>query len=250
MSTKINHVDLKNMKADEHMGFHVENDALIVECGAAKINLAAEYPPYKTALDEEDEALKKIPKSDYTRLIKEADHERDGIFGGMVLANKANAKHYTPEIKAAATRIQILLDTFGNLSKKPLNEQTNAIHNILQELRGKYAGDVTTTGIGGWADELERTNNKVILLVKERADETVEKTTIALKDARVKLDAAYKVIVERINALVVVEGDANYERYVKGLNEIIHRYMQAVKTRAGRNAKKREGAEAESEPKD
>jgi aminopeptidase N len=67
----------------------------------------------------------------------------------------------------------------GNIAIKSLNEQTSATYNILQDLEsGKYAPDV----------------------------------------ARVHLDEAYYSIVERVNALAVVEGSADYEPFIRKMN--------------------------------
>ena len=240
---KINTIKLLSLRNDEHFQFNSEHIALINECGANALNIAALFDDYYAHFQEEDAALKKVEKSDYTRLIKDADHIRDGIYSGIVLVNHGNSKHYEPNVKAAATRVKILFDTYGNLSKKPINEQTAAITNIIQDLRGKYAEDVDATGIGGWVDELERTNNIVAKLVKERADETASKVTIVLKEARADVDTAYRAIVERVGAAVIIEGQEKYETYINKLNEIIHRYMQAIKVREGRAKKKHGGDE-------
>jgi hypothetical protein len=62
-------------------------------------------------------------------------------------------------------------------------------------------------------------------LVKERFDETAARTTdIVMKQARAQLDEVYKTIVERINALAVVEGVATYEAFIKTLNAVIAKY--------------------------
>jgi len=239
MSNKIQHIKVTNMRNAEHVQFNAEHIALLDECDPQPLNIKALYDEYVARYNDEDEAYKKIEKSDFTHRIWEADHERDNVFGGLVLANKSNAKHFVQEIRDAAIRIQLPLDSFGNVSKEALNEQTADIVNLLQDLRGTYAADVQTTGIQIWVDELERTNNAVVALVKERDDEAVEKTTMPMKKARAAVDAAYHAVCNRVNALVEVEGPDNYATYIAKLNTIIHRYMQTIKVREGRNAKKR-----------
>jgi len=110
------------------------------------------------------------------------------------------------------------------------------IYNILQELKGKYASDVTAVGIGGWVSELEVRNNAFAELMRERFGETADRVDIVLRDARAELDAAYLAIRERINALVVVEGEAVYENFVRNFNAVIAKYALLVKprSRAGR----------------
>jgi hypothetical protein len=171
-----------------------------------------------------DEALKKIVKSEFTAKIHEADKARDEIYVGMAEMNAAALKHFSPEIRDAAGRLKIVFDTYGNVASKPLNEETSAIYNILQELRGKYAVDVATVGIGQWVAELENRNKAFENLVKERFDETAARTDIVLKEARAKLDDAYRTITEMVNALAVVEGVAAYEQFIRTLNAVIAKY--------------------------
>jgi hypothetical protein len=171
-----------------------------------------------------DEALKKIVKSEFTAKIHEADKARDEIYVGMTEMNAAALKHFSPEIREAAGRLKIVFDTYGNVASKPLNEETSAIYNILQELQGKYAADVATVGIGQWVGELENRNKAFENLVKERFDETAARTDIVLREARGKLDEAYRIIAERINALAVVEGEAAYETFIRTLNAVIAKY--------------------------
>jgi len=60
-----------------------------------------------------------------------------------------------------------------------------------------------------------------------------------LKKARVQLDGAYYAIIERINALVLVEGAEDYETFIKKLNPIISKYVTALAMQAGRVSKKK-----------
>jgi len=236
---KVQGMKTTNMRNDEHFQFHTEHIALINALNPQALGISQMFEEYKAFFDEEDIALKKVNKSDYTRLIKEADKIRDEVYGGIVQVNEGNTKHFNKDIKATAMRLKILFDTYGNLSRKPLNEQTAAITNIMQDLKGKYQADINASSLNGWAAELERTNNAVAELVKERSNETASKVTIVLAQARANVDAAYRKIVERINAAVIMEGVQNYETYIKGINEIINRYTAALKVREGRAAKKR-----------
>ncbi|MCL2101466.1 MAG: DUF6261 family protein, partial [Fibromonadales bacterium] len=122
---------------------------------------------------------------------------------------------------------------YGNIAKKPLNEQTSATYNILQELEGKYAGDVAVVGIQQWVAELKARNNAFSDLVKERFDESALKTDIVLKVARVELDKVYRTIAERINALVIVEGAAAYEAFIRTLNVIVKKYTPKKRKKGG-----------------
>ena len=112
-------------------------------------------------------------------------------------------------------------------------------YNILQDLEGKYASNVAKVGLGPWLAELKARNIAFSDLMRERFDESSLKVDIVLKKARVQLDEAYYAITELINALVLVEGAANYEGFIKKLNPIISKYVIALAAKAGRVSKRK-----------
>ena len=244
---KIEYIDRSRLRNDEHFQFHTEFRGLVDKDGAQNLKIQAQFDAYVPLYQKEDEGIKRVTKSALTGKIHEADKARDDIYSGMVEINEASLKHYHPSVREAAQKLKILFDTYGNVSKKPLNEQTSAVYNILQELRGNYAEQARTVGIDGWANELEARNNAFEALVKERFDESAAKTDVVVKTARVALDAAYDTIVERVNALAVIEGVEQYERFIKTLNTVIAKYTAAVNARLGRKHHKPAAGKRENE---
>jgi hypothetical protein len=222
------------MRNDAHFQFYTEFRNLVQNEGAEKLKIAPLFEAWLPLYDKEDAALKKIAKSAITAQIQEADRARDEIYIGMMETNAAALKHYSEETRKAAARLKIVFDTYGNIAKKPLNEQTSATYNILQELKGKYATDTVAVGIGGWVSELEARNNAFADLMRERFDETAGRTDIVLKEARSEVDAAYFSMREKINALVIVEGVAVYENFIRTLNAVIAKYVLLAKPRGSK----------------
>ena len=229
-------IDKQNLRNDEHFQFHTEMKDLVNATGAAALKIADLFTIYQTCYANEDEALKKVIKSAITADIETADRTRDLTFSGLVGTNKAALNHFDPETSAAARRLKVLFDTFGNLAVKPLNEETSAIYNLLQELSGKYAPDMQKVGLAGWANKLEADNKAFDKLVKERNDENSDKTQLKMKETRTATDKVYADIVKRINALIIVEGEAAYSAFVNKLNGYIDKYNHLLAQRVGRNA--------------
>ena len=123
----------------------------------------------------------------------------------------------------------LVFDTYGNLATQPLNEETSAINNLLQELEGKYANDAETVGIKQWVAELKKRNNALSELMKNRFDESVSKSDIVVKEARAELDKAYRTITEKIDALVIVDGVKTYENFIRTWNAVIDKYAISLK---------------------
>ncbi|MEI6754668.1 MAG: DUF6261 family protein [Paludibacter sp.] len=58
-----------------------------------------------------------------------------------------------------------------------------------------------------------------------------------MKEARVKIDTIYRQLVERLNALIVVEGEAAYAGFVTELNKRIEGYDNTVSIRRAKGKK-------------
>jgi len=238
---RVSYIDRTKLKNDEHFQLNTEFRDLINRLGAQELKIQTQFDAYLPLYDKEDEGIKRIAKSALTAKIHQADKARDDIYTGMVELNAATMTyHYNVTVRDAAKRLKILFDTYGNISHKPLNEQTSAIHNILQELKGEYLDATQAVKINDWVNQLEARNNVFDSLVKERFDEAAAKSHVVVRTARRELDAAYDTIVERINALAVVEGVEQYETFIQTLNTIIAKYTAILHARLGRKHHKPE----------
>ena len=236
---KIEKVYLNNLRNDEHFQFNTEFRNLINEITPAALDIHAHFAPYLSLYAQEDEVLKKILKSALTEDIQNADRKRDLTFSGMIDANKSALKHFNSSIVTAAKRLKIVFDTYGNVARKPLNEETSAIYNLLQELKGTHAADVSTVGITDWVTELEADNNALTALMKARYDESALRTDLIMKEVRTQIDAAYHAITERIDALFIVNASTVHETFIHRWNVVIEKYKNILAQRQGRAAAKK-----------
>jgi len=217
-----------NMRNDAHFQFHTEFRDLVEKHGAAALKIKPQFDAYLPLYEREDIALKKIIKSALTAQIHEADKARDEVYAVMVKLNAVLTRHFNADVRKAAAQLKIVFDTYGDVVNKPLNEETSALYNVLQDLQGKYAADVTAAGIGEWVEELKARNEAFESLMKERFDETTARTDIVLREARAEADEAYFAICRRVNALAEIEGVTAYEAFVRSLNTVIAKYAEAL----------------------
>jgi hypothetical protein len=92
-------------------------------------------------------------------------------------------------------------------------------------------------------DALETANKTVDQLMTERYEESEAKTALVMREVRIKIDDAYNAIIERINALIIVEGEEKYREFVTALNVVIKRYNDIQAQRKGKAAAKKEKSE-------
>jgi len=244
---QIDKLDTKTLRNDVHFQFYTEFKVLVERYGAAALKIKPQYDAFLPLYNDEDVALKKIMKSSFTAEIQEADRYRDGIWRGMVDANKAALQFFDEPVRKAAGRIKIVFDTYGNVAIKPYDEETSAIYNVLEDLRLKYNDDALLVGLDRWMTELGKANKRFADLTRERYDEATSKTALVLKQCRTKTDEAYRTITTRINAAIIIEGETAYAEFVPSLNTVIKHYADILAQQKGRRKAKGVGGEASDE---
>jgi len=221
---KISKIDTTHLRNNFYFQFHTEFRELVIASGADTLKVELQFNFYLPLYERMNEAFKKIIKSKFTAKIHEANKARGEIWAGMTEINFASLKHFNPKIKAAAARLQTVFDTYGNITNKPARYATTSVYSALQELHSEHEADMAAVGILLWAVELKTRNATFEALIKGRHDEIARKTHIVLRKARVELDVVYRAIVDRVNALMIVEGDAAYEQFAKKLNAMVSKY--------------------------
>lgn len=236
---KVQAIYLSSMRNDEHFQFHTEVLELLNRTGAAKLKVEALFEAYLQHYRRADEALKKINKSAFTEQLQQADKRRDEAFRGLLDTHRVALKHFRPQVREAAKKLTILFSTYGNLARKPLNEQTSGLYNLMQELTGAYEADIKAAELSDWVEELETASNEFIALYRERLEEAFQKPKAVLPQERKNMDAAYRGLVERLNAHAIVEEAQLFRDCVERLNTLIAKYKLIMAQRAGRAKAKR-----------
>jgi hypothetical protein len=225
------------LRNNEHFQFHTEFRDLVNLNTPVALGVVTQFDGYLLVYNNESEAFEFIRKNDLSDDLVDADDLRDFTFRGLDNNVKSDCNHYNPLVRQAAARVQVVFGHFGNIVRKSYDEETVAINTLISELNSTYAADVTTLGISGWLTELQANNTAFDTLMKSRYSAEAVKTQRRMKQARIELDAAYRIVVSRINALIIVNGEAAYKTFVDELNQRIARFSNNVAIRTGRNAK-------------
>jgi hypothetical protein len=230
-------IDLSKLRNEEHYQFQTDFKKLVNQYKPASLSIVPQFQTYLPLYVDEIVALDNIRKSAITDDLAVADCIREATFRGMRDAMKAAGNHFIPEVKEAASRLQIVFDHYGNLTIKPFDEETAAINRLIIDLQDEYAADAAAIGINDWVIELKKNNDSFDDLKAKRYTEAANKTQLRMKEVRIKVDVAYHIIVNFINALIIVNGVTNYSEFVKELNKRIENYTLLYAHRKGRNGK-------------
>ena len=236
---------LFKLRNAEHFQFMTEFANLVKQFGLELMHIKKLFASFAELLRQEDKSLVILQKSEFTEKMSEVDSMRDGVFRGLVDTVNASLNHFNSDVVEAGKRLKIVLDTYGNLSKKPNDEQTSGIFNLIQDLEGKFSLDIQKIGATAWVAELKKRNNEYNELVRSRDAESSLKPEAKMKDIRVNIDRSYRDIISVIESLEKITEDATeletYQGFITALNPVIERYRNRIAQREGvREAKKRE----------
>jgi len=228
---------ITNLRNEEHYQFQLEFNGLVVKHTATTLGIEALYATYGTLLGNEYTALNVPGKSVLTDDLYDANALRNTTFRGISDTVKAARNHFDEAKQAAAKRLLVVFNTYGNVAGKPYDEETGAVTKLTNELINTYPEDIEKLGIDTWVEKLQQQNNAFATLKKSRYSEEASKTHLVMKETRTNVDATYKAMVTRINALIIVNGDTAYSSFVNELNARIDTYALILAQRQGRNAK-------------
>jgi hypothetical protein len=219
---------LHSQRNAAHCQFQTDFNNLVIKYTPQVLGIVDDHAVYVPLLEDEGVALVAITKSATTEEIENADKNRDFTFRGAADKVTNSLNHFSPEVREAAKRVKVIFDTYGNLVPKPNDEESGLISSLIVDLRTKVPMEIVTVALVDWIAELERLNNVLIALEATRNSEQAGRSELRMKQVRVKTDAAYNKIVKRINALIVVNGEAPYAEFVKELNARIVRAQDAI----------------------
>ena len=231
---KIKRLDFRTLRNNEHFQCQTEFKALLEESNPDTLKIGQHFIlAYNHHYMEEDEALIKIIKNTFSEQRSDADRLRDQTFRGSVDTINAGLNHFDPEVQESARKLKIVFDRFGNVAQLPLNEETSAIYNLVQEVTEKHAANAEKLGLMPWVNKLNADNKAYEVLVTGGYEEEAAKTELKAKATRTEVDKVVRQIIELIEALIVIEGEAYYLEFVRRLNLIFERYANTLAQRQG-----------------
>jgi hypothetical protein len=229
---KISRIKLTGMRNEEWFNFFTEFKTFVEQESSPKaLDIEALFATFLVLYAQADKALEVLRKSSYTAEIVQLDGVRDGTYRGLTETVRAGLHHYSAPVREAAEKLEVIIDRYGNLSAKPYNEETAGIYNLLQDLRAKV-NEVSILNLSGWLNELEANSQAFETAILARnAEEAGHVADVNMLEIRRQTDRCYLDIVERLEALMLIQGDAAFAGFVNKLNANIARYKNVLSRR-------------------
>ena len=239
---KITTINLTRLRTEEDFGFL----KLVL---AETENLPAEETPsilttavnsFETAFNAFDAALKASATNPATASATDADVERDQSWRGINAYVKAMCSHPTDDVASAATEAKSLFDKYGDPTSLAQTEESGVLHNLLQDLEAFDSTKRTSLALDVWIADLKTKEEAFLAVAARRTEADAARQVGIVKETRTAAEAAYRSLVDTVNALAMINGDAEYATFIEHVNAVIERQKAISKARSTRAKKEDE----------
>ena len=225
-------ISLEHMSNGSHFLFITDAVGLATADAKVKTKVTTELTALQTALKAEDDALALSKANLLSGEIKTLDTERDKHYKALRKAIKFFLSHPDAEQVKAAQRLERLLKDYNIDPKMQLDRETGLLLNLIGDLETKSAADVTALALTPVVQAMKQANDKLREVTRARANDRAVQIVGQLKQAQHASDEAYRTLVQKVNALAVVEGEADYADFISKMNEQVKHYKQEVLPKA------------------
>ena len=220
----------ENMPNGSHYSFdqsvinRFKNDGKISQ----KAQLRPLFSLYEQAFLVEEEKFKLSQKSEFTDTLNELDTARDDAYMGLKGIVEGYAKVPDAGMKAASKALGQLITDYRIDVRVQRDQESGLLSNFIADLQGKCAPHVQTLRLEEVVQVMKTANDNYIAVRENRTEERMLKEKNALDNARKATDAAYRNFIAMVNALALVEGDADYADFIDYMNTLISEYKAEV----------------------
>ena len=232
---KLKSIHLTVLRNEEHFQFVSDTLDLLNSANAeVKSAVGDALQLFADLRQREDRALEQIRKSALTTPIADTDTRRDSLYRGLALRIEACLHSPDENERNMATRVQLILDHYGNFTDKPYNEETATLYNLLQDLYDRCGNELVQLNAKIFTEALRDANEEFKTLMAQRFDAGAVQQYEKMKTLRKEADAVYRKIMAAVNASIVLHGANGYADFVNKLNERTAYYNNTLAARKGR----------------
>jgi hypothetical protein len=246
----INFFYLPRLRNGENLNFHFESVEQLDRANPDLLGVAEQTKTYRVACEGLKRSVDVFSASELSAESTRLDMRRDRAYS----ASKAFLKLcLNDEDETKAEVAERIITIFRNTEKElghPINvglaKESVIISSLLRNLE-PYSADIEQIGATDRIKRLEEANQAYIDLQFERYLEKSNKPSGDVKASRVVADTAYRTIIDRINAQILLNGDEVFAPYVKLQNTLIEKYKLLLAQQRKRPAETKETDKQENE---
>lgn len=186
---------------------------------------AATVSGLEAAFAIENECLQLSRKSFKSDDIAQADRERDTLYAAYKKTVQSYLAVSNEERSAAARILNQHIKDYNIDIRMQMFRETGLLTNFIEDLEGRLAPQVEALGQTTLVADMKEANNRVKLSTHERVEsQPAANLKARMLNARQASDTAYAELVDKVNALANVFGDADYLAFITYVNNEINEY--------------------------
>ena len=245
-------VTLQKMKNYTHNAFMHDVESVLIAENMASHGFEKNMEALNLALQAEDASLRVRRKNYKTDDLVKLNAYREELYAGLLYQHQSYLRHYDESLRKAAGRIAHLLKSIAFIHNTSNLLRYTRINTILLKLRKpEFAPFTEALQLQGWLDALDNANQQYYSLWMTRLSENAQKGSGNVLSKRVVTDKVYQGIVQRVHALILIDGPENYTHLVRRLNVSIAQERKRIAIRDGwRKHKKAEQEKPDGEEQD
>ena len=191
--------------------------------------LTTAYNTFKSALTDEDAAVKIARASEYSAQILKMDTIRDRLYsnvrGTSEMWEELGIEPQATSARAVMHEVRIYkVDT-----RAQFDQETGLMMNFMQPFESAVMQEhLATLGLTAAFTQMKFANDEVRRLLALRGDERAANAAYDLKAARQATDAAYDALVERIEALNTIDDLHRFDTFIAQWSAEVARIRQQI----------------------
>ena len=198
----------------------------------AKVNM------FINALNDFDAALK-APDSNPATPMTEATAAWRRTYNFVT----AMGGHPNEDIAKASAGVKMLFDKYGEIPRLTQTGKSGFMHNLLHDLDAVEAEKRTAMNLDIWIANMRAKEEAYLAAATERTEANANRQIGITKTTREAAQNAYRSLVDAVNALTIINGDADYATFIDNVNAMIDRQTTISKARFTRAKKEEEEEE-------
>ena len=113
-----------------------------------------------------------------------------------------------------------MFDKYGDPTKLAQTEESGVLHNLLQDLEALDSSKRTALNLDVWITDLKTKENAFLAAAAQRTEADAARQVGIVKETRTAAEAAYRSLVDTVNALAMINGEAAYRSLVDTVNAL------------------------------
>lgn len=227
---RIQNFPLSQLTNGMHLQLSTDFGAEINRYGAGELGLSNQIGPFNAAKDAEATAMRVEQGNLLTQSVIDYDTQRDNTVWGIATRIESSLLSPVAAEVASARVLKRIMDKYGDVRSHEYNTESAELTLMLADLQlAANAPHLQALGLTSWVSALKTQNDLFQTTYNKRDSENSTRTSGNARAARRSVDAAYRTMVDMINATIVLNmAKPAALLFAKEWNVKLNRYRELI----------------------